>query len=174
MSITATSSIQFFWQTPAVAPAFQSGVSLHSHTMCSEESLSMVPKYTCRVPYLGDAIRRQQSEYSRYNSKAFNFADAFWTPPLAPRQAYRLEEKQVQRRFKLPALVSLTDHDDTRAASMLRVMDRFRKVPISIPSGPSRTARRSFTWACTTCPSPMPLPSARSSPASRQIRAKTS
>ena len=131
MSVTATSSIQFFWQDPSVAPDFRTGVSLHSHTMCSEESLSMVPRYTAKVPYLGEAIRRQEAEYGRLKAKPFNFGDAFWTPPLAPRQAYRLEEKQVQRRLKLPALVSLTDHDDIRAASMLRVLDRFRKAPVS-------------------------------------------
>jgi hypothetical protein len=131
MSVTATSSIQFFWQHPTIAADFRTGVSLHSHTMCSEESLSMVPRYTAKVPYLGGAIRRQEAEYSRLKDRSFNWADAFWTPPLSPRQAYRLEEKQVQRRFKLPALVSLTDHDDIRAASMLHVMDRFRKAPVS-------------------------------------------
>jgi hypothetical protein len=131
MSVTTTSTVQFFWQNQAVAPEFRSGVSLHSHTMCSEESLSMVPRYTARVPYLGEAIRRQEAEYYLQSGRPFNFADAFWTPPLAPRQAYRLEEKQIQRQFKLPALVSLTDHDDIRAASMLRVLHRFRKIPVS-------------------------------------------
>lgn len=131
MSVTTTTSIQFFRHDPAVAPDFRTGVSLHSHTMCSEESLAMVPKYTAKVPYLGEAIRRQQAEYGRQKPKPFNFGDAFWTPPLAPRQAYRLEEKQIQRRFKLPALVSLTDHDDIRAASKLHILDRFRKAPIS-------------------------------------------
>jgi hypothetical protein len=131
MSVTATSSIQFLGQHPTIAADFRTGVSLHSHTMCSEESLSMVPRYTAKLPYLGAAIRRQEAEYSRLKDRSFNWADAFWTPPLSPRQAYRLEEKQVQRRFKLPALVSLTDHDDIRAASMLHVMDRFRKAPVS-------------------------------------------
>jgi len=117
----------------------RAGVSLHSHTMYSEESLAMVPNYTARVPYLGQAIRRQENEYGRAKGRAFNFADAFWTPPLAPRQAYRVEEKQIQRQFQLPALVSLTDHDDIRAGATLRIMDRFAKVPVStewtIPSG---------------------------------------
>ena len=72
----------------------------------------MVPQYTAKVPYLGEAIRHQELEYHRKKRKRFSFGDAFWTPPLAPRQAYRLEEKQIQRKFKLPALISLTDHDD--------------------------------------------------------------
>jgi hypothetical protein len=131
MSVTARSSLQFFWQDAVIPAEFRAGVSLHSHTMYSEESLGMVPRYTARVPYLGEAIRRQEKEYDRAKGRSFNFEDAFWTPPLAPRQAYRLEEKQIQRKFQLPALVSLTDHDDIRAGANLRIMDRFARVPVS-------------------------------------------
>jgi hypothetical protein len=99
--------------------------------MCSEESLDMVPRYTAKVPYLGAAIRRQEMEYHRLKNKRFSFGDAFWTPPLSPRQAYRVEEKQIKRKFKLPALVSLTDHDDIRAGTQLHVIDRFKNIPIS-------------------------------------------
>lgn len=91
----------------------------------------MVPRYTAKVPYLGRAIRRQEIEYQRLNRKQFSFGDAFWTPPLAPRQAYRLEEKQIQRKFKLPALISLTDHDDIRAGVQLHIIERFKNIPIS-------------------------------------------
>jgi hypothetical protein len=131
MIVTAKNSIQFSWQSPAIPSGFRAGVSLHSHTMYSEESLSMVPHYTAKVPYLGPAIRRQELEYHRKKQKRFSFGDAFWTPPLAPRQAYRLEEKQIQRKLKLPALISLTDHDDIRAGANLQVIDRFQNVPIS-------------------------------------------
>ncbi len=131
MIVTAKNSFQFFWQSPTIPEGFRSGVSLHSHTMYSEESLAMVPQYTSKVPYLGEAIRRQELEYHRKKLRRFSFGDAFWTPPLAPRQAYRLEEKQIQRKFKLPALISLTDHDDIRAGANLRVIERFKNVPIS-------------------------------------------
>ncbi len=91
----------------------------------------MVPRYTTKVPYLGRAIRRQEEDYHLKNQKHFSFSDAFWTPPLAPRQAYRVEEKQIQRKFKLPALVSLTDHDDIRAGAQLHVLERYKPIPIS-------------------------------------------
>jgi hypothetical protein len=131
MVVTAKNSFQFFWQSPTIPAGFRTGISLHSHTMYSKESLAMVPHYTAKVPYLGEAIRRQELEYHRKKRKRFSFGDAFWTPPLAPRQAYRLEEKQIQRKFKLPALISLTDHDDIRAGANLRVIDRFKNVPVS-------------------------------------------
>jgi hypothetical protein len=131
MTVTTKNSFQFFRQPPAVPAGFRSGVSLHSHTMYSEESLCMVPRYTAKVPYLGHAIRRQEVEYHRLNHERFTFDDAFWTPPLAPRQAYRVEEKQIQRKFKLPALISLTDHDDIRAGTQLRVIERLKCIPVS-------------------------------------------
>ncbi len=131
MPITAQTTIQFFWQDPSICKDFRAGVSLHSHTMYSEESLDVVPRYTAKVPYVGSAIRCQAAEYRARKGKSFDFGHAFWTPPLAPRQAYRLEEKQIQRKFQLPALVSLTDHDDIQAGRLLRVLDRFRKTPIS-------------------------------------------
>jgi hypothetical protein len=132
MSVTGQSTFQFFWRNPVVDASFRSGVSLHSHTMHSRESLDMIPRYTAKVPYLGNAIRRQEAKYSRKMGTKLDFTQAFWIPPFTPRQAYRLEEKQIQRRLQLPALVSLTDHDDIRAGSLLRVLDRFSHVPVSV------------------------------------------
>ena len=131
MCVTATTRVQFFWENRSVPSEFRTGVSLHSHTMYSEESLEIIPRYTAKIPYLGSAIRRQSEEFNRKNGFELDFARAFWTPPCAPRQAYRLEEKQIQRQFQLPGLVSLTDHDDIRAGTLLRMLDRFRNAPIS-------------------------------------------
>jgi hypothetical protein len=131
MSVTAMTKLRFFWRDGLIPKEFRAGVSLHSHTMHSKESLEMVPRYTKGVPYLGAAIRRQQAEYCRKKGRNFDFQHAFWTPPLTPRQAYRLEEKQIQRRLQLPALVSLTDHDDVQAGILLQVLDRYRNVPVS-------------------------------------------
>ena len=141
MPVTAATKLQFFWRDPYVSKEFRTGVSLHSHTMYSEESLDMVPRYTRKLPYLGAAIRRQQVEYNSRKDCEFDFSNAFWTPPFAPRQAYRIEESQIQRLFQLPALVSITDHDDIRAGIRLRVLERFRSAPIStewtVPFGPT-------------------------------------
>lgn len=141
MPVAATTKLQSFWRDGSVSKEFRTGVSLHSHTMYSEESLDIVPRYTHRAPYLYATIRRQQAEYSRKTGRDFDFRHAFWTPPFAPRQAYRIEEKQIQRQFQLPALVSITDHDDIRSGTLLRVLERFRGAPIStewtVPFGPT-------------------------------------
>jgi hypothetical protein len=137
--VTSETTFQFFWRARrkqgavscSIPDAFCSGVSLHSHTMFSEESLEMIPQYTSKLPYVGRAVRRQGAEYTAKRGRKFDFSGAFWTPPLTPRQAYRVEEKQIRRRFQLPALVSLTDHDDIRAPTLLRVLTQFRHAPVS-------------------------------------------
>ncbi len=140
MAVTAQTSLQFLVKGPIgqssgglcrVPDRFKAGVSLHSHTMFSEESLDLVPRYTANLPYFGNAIRRIRTRHDAAQSQPLNFNHAFWTPPLSPCQAYRLEEKQIERHFKLPGLISLTDHDDARAAALLGVIQRFRNAPVS-------------------------------------------
>ncbi len=123
MSVTATTELQFFWENRSIGKDFQTGVSLHSHTMYSQETLAMVPRWAARAVGAGA------------------LADGFWRPPLSPRQAYRLEQKQIEKQLDLSGLVSLSDHDDMRAGRLLRVMDRFRDAPVStewtVPFGPT-------------------------------------
>lgn len=113
-----------------VAKQFRSGVSLHSHTMHSKEDLNVLFNHIGNVP----TLRRPFPNHIDYGR-------AYWTPPLSPRQAYRLEEKQIHRQLQLPALVSLTDHDDIQAGVTLRVIERYQHVPVSmewtVPFGPT-------------------------------------
>jgi len=95
-------------------------VSLHSHTMHSEEGLEIVPDWIAAALSI-----------DHEKGAALNFRNAFWTPPLTPRQAHSLEEEQIETQLQLPGLVSLTDHDDVGAGRLLRVLDRFHHAPIS-------------------------------------------
>lgn len=121
MKDQANTTFQFFWKSSSVHKDFRSGVSLHSHTMYSEESLDILPRYTGHIPVLKHVLDQSVVDYNR----------AFWTPPLSPRQAYRLEEKQITRKLQLPGLISLTDHDNIKAGMLLRVLDRSRHAPVS-------------------------------------------
>lgn len=131
MPVTAATSCQFFWRESAVSSRFRAGVSLHSHTMYSEESLHGASRFMAAVPYLCRAIQRQETEYRRAHGVVLNLQEGFWTPPLTAGQAYRLEQKQIERSFQVPGLISLTDHDDIRAGSQLAVLERFANAPIS-------------------------------------------
>ena len=98
-------SIHLCWKDPDSPSRFKTGVSLHSHTSCSEESLDIVPRYTAKVPYLGRAIRAQQKRYQEIHGKPLDWAQAYWTPPLSPHLAYEVECRQIKR-YGLKPLVS--------------------------------------------------------------------
>src|SRR3954464_11224389 len=102
------STFQFFWRDRSVRPQFRSGVSLHSHTMYSEESLEIVPRYTARVPFLAEQLLHASHRNKNDGGRPLDFANGFWTPPLSPRQAYKLEERQIEEKLGLTGLVSLT------------------------------------------------------------------
>jgi hypothetical protein len=131
MPVAAATHSQFFWRDRSIRSRFRAGVSLHSHTMYSEESLYGASVFIAAVPYLRRAIQRQEAEYRRAHNISVDLQHGFWTPPLTPRQAYRLEQKQIEQRFQLPGLVSLTDHDDIRAGAQLTVLQRFSSAPVS-------------------------------------------
>jgi hypothetical protein len=139
MSVTANTRIQLLWEHRKVSAAFQAGVSLHSHTMYSEESLGIIPPCIVDVCYRAGCLQRRSASGDPLGR--IELTDAFWTPPLSPRQAYRLEQRQIETQLQLPGLVSLTDHDNIRAGALLRVLNEFRQAPIgtewSVPFGPT-------------------------------------
>jgi hypothetical protein len=117
-----TSSIQFLWRDPAAARYFGTGVCLHGHTMHSQECLSFLPRYLHKVPGVSQAVRRYgQADFSR----------AYWTPPLSPASALRLEREQIGNLGLLP-IVSITDHDDIEAGFALQVTTDRREAPVSV------------------------------------------
>ena len=130
--------LHYFWRDRSVRKRFQSGVSLHSHTLHSKENLAFIPRYTARIPLVSTAIRQQEDRYRMLNGRQLDFSRAFWCPPLAPREAYDVERQQLQQ-LGLDALVPLSDHDDIQAGSMLRVVDPTTPISVewTVPFGPS-------------------------------------
>jgi len=120
--------IQLAWKSTAVERGHQSGVSLHSHTLCSRESLGFIYRLAARVGFIDSAIRRGQ----RRHGEGFNLTRGWWTPPLTPRAAWDLERNQIESAFGLPALVSLTDHDNIDAALSLHQDDIQTGIPVSV------------------------------------------
>ncbi|MBZ5606499.1 MAG: hypothetical protein LAO79_29775 [Acidobacteriia bacterium] len=130
-------NLHLLWRDRAVLSRFRTGVSLHSHTLYSEESMAFVPRYTGAVPFVGHAIRQQERRYFERTGRPLDFSRAFWRPPLAPSEALELEKRQIEDTLDLDALVSLSDHDDIQAPVLLSLVDP--KIPVSVewtvPSG---------------------------------------
>jgi hypothetical protein len=136
-----STQLRFLWDNNAAARQFRSGVSLHGHTMHSHEDISFLPQYAYRVPFVSQAVRRQERIYRQQWGRELDYSRVYWTPPLPPREALALESTQLEERLGLDALVSLTDHDEIEACLQLQVLDSARPVPVStewtVPFGPS-------------------------------------
>jgi len=126
-----TSHITSNWREPLSAAAYSTGVSLHSHTSLSEETLSFIQAMSAHFPGVGLLQRHYEKLcLKRYNLK-LDFQRANWRPPLQPRMAYELESKQI-RRLGLYPLVSITDHDTIEGTLLLRAVPSSRHIPMSV------------------------------------------
>ncbi len=119
-------SIRFAWRDRRWAGGYQSGVSLHSHTMHSRECLWFLPRYLHPVPVVSQLVRRYERAPHRVD-----FTRAWWTPPLSPASALDVEREQIAN-LGLHPMVSLTDHDDIEAGTALGVTTDSAEVPLSV------------------------------------------
>jgi hypothetical protein len=123
------------------ARSFQTGVSLHSHTLHSREPLSFLYRLAERAGPICGALKRSEAQFRGKDGSQLDLARAWWTPPAGPLEAWLLERNHIERRFGLAALVSLTDHDDIDAPLKLRVLGECRHAPVSVewtvPYGPT-------------------------------------
>src|ERR1035437_1585651 len=78
-------------------------------------------------PLLARLERRSQANHGM----AVNYSAAYWTPPLTPKLAFELESKQIEKLDHDP-MVSLSDHDNTKAPMLLRTVPSARQIPVSV------------------------------------------
>jgi hypothetical protein len=112
--------------------SFRTAVSLHGHTLHSRESLGFIYKFARSFPPLRAALTRGERRYREVHGTALDLNRAWWTPPLAPHDAWLLEQRHIEESLCCRALVSLTDHDNIDAPLALRVLDECHTVPVSV------------------------------------------
>jgi hypothetical protein len=123
--------IHFLPSHRSVIRAFRTGVSLHSHTEFSQEELSGLPRHLERMPVVSHFLRREMERYRAKTGQPVDFSRAYWRGPLDARSAHELEKRQIER-LDLPALVSLTDHDNIDAGLQLRSEGIVSDSPVSV------------------------------------------
>jgi hypothetical protein len=126
------STISYLWREPKAAKGFTTGVSLHSHTNQSKETLDFIADLSRDWGMLQPIMRWAERRSHRSSGIMPDYARSYWTPPLTPRIAFDLERSQIEDKLQIPALVSLTDHDDINAPLLLRSVDSARHIPISV------------------------------------------
>lgn len=140
--MTPSSQLHFAWHdAPGLLRRFQTGVSLHSHTMHSQESLDFLPAIARKVPVVRQAVDYEERQYEKRHGRRPAYDTAYWTPPASEREAFQLERKQISETLGLAPLVSLSDHDSLEASMHLHVVEKPETVPVSVewtvPFGPS-------------------------------------
>jgi hypothetical protein len=135
-----SSTILLQWKNAAAAGRFRTGVSLHSHTLHSRESLDFIYRAATHAPILRAAIRHGEAAHRKRHGAALDFSRGWWTPPLGAHDAWLLERSQIEAQDR-DAIVSLTDHDNIEAPVSLQVLDECQGTPISVewtvPFGPT-------------------------------------
>ncbi len=135
-----TSQVSYSAHFASPASQFSTGVSLHSHTSHSIESLTFIHAMFLEYPALRPIFRYYERVSRQRHGVELDFLAAHWRPPLVPRMAFDLESRQI-RALGLHPLVSITDHDDIQAPLLLRTVPSARHIPMSlewtVPFGPT-------------------------------------
>jgi hypothetical protein len=119
----------YAWRNPEVTKNFRSGISLHSHTSQSRETLKFLSVFGSRYTFMRHMMDRLEQRARANHGMQVDYGRSYWTPPAYPRLAFDLESEQIERHGLAP-MVSLTDHDSIQACLALQD-DPGATVPIS-------------------------------------------
>lgn len=125
------SSISYLWRDRNAPKGFRTGVSLHSHTNQSHETLDFLANFGNQFPVVRPFLNRLESRSQAKYGITVRYAAAYWTPPMTPRLAFDLESHQIEA-LDLNSMVSITDHDNIRAPMLLRTVASARGIPVSV------------------------------------------
>jgi hypothetical protein len=124
--------VSCLWKEAGAAVPYRAAVSLHGHTNRSKEGLYFIVEYASRRTLLRRALATQERRAQTKSAITVDFWKAYWTPPLSPLAAFRLERDQIESGLGLAGMISLSDHDTIEAPMLLRVMPEARHIPISV------------------------------------------
>jgi hypothetical protein len=125
-------SVSYLWREPKAAEGFTAGVSLHSHTNQSKETLDFIAELSTEWGVLQPLMRWCEERCLKTTGIRPDYARSYWTPPLTPKLAIDLERVQIEDKLQMPAMVSITDHDDINAPMLLRALPSARQIPVSL------------------------------------------
>jgi len=138
-----TSTISYLWRDPSAPRPFQTGVSLHSHTNESQETLDFVADWGSQYALVKPLLERLEKRSGGRHGITLNWETSYWTPPLTPKLAFDLESDQIAKQGLQP-LVSISDHDNIQAPLKLRSIPSSRHIPISVEWSAPYGGKQSF------------------------------
>lgn len=124
-------SVLHLWRNPAACQGFGSGVSLHSHTNQSRETLKFLAMLGTRYRLMRALMQRLEKRSAGRHGLPVDYNLSYWTPPMPPKLALDLERAQIEK-LGLAPVVSLSDHDNISAPLLLRSVMGEPQSPISV------------------------------------------
>lgn len=125
------SKVFYSWRSSEVTKKFQSGVSLHSHTNQSRETLKFLAVVGSRYSFMRRLMQRHEQRAEANHGMRVEYGQSYWTPPAAPKLAFDLEGGQIEK-LDLAPIVSLTDHDCIEAQRLLQTERSEKDSPVSV------------------------------------------
>ena len=130
-SMAGLRRISYLWKDADSAGEYSTGVSLHSHTNQSKETLDFLANFGAEYEWVRKLVNIGETRARQRYGISIDYAASYWTPPLTPRLAFDLESKQIEKLNVMP-LVSITDHDNISAPMLLRTVASARHIPVSV------------------------------------------
>lgn len=127
----AQSTISYLWRDQNASRGFRSGVSLHSHTNQSRETLDFLANFGNQFPLMRPLMSRLERRAQQNHGFKVDYAASYWTPPMTPKLAFDLERRQIEK-LDVMGMVSITDHDNIQAPMLLRTVPSARQIPVSV------------------------------------------
>ena len=127
----AHSTISYLWRDKSAPQGFRTGVSLHSHTNQSHETLDFLANFGNQYPVMRPLLSRLEGRSEAVHGVRVNYAASYWTPPMTPKLAFDLETRQIEN-LNIASMVSITDHDNIKAPMLLRTVPSARQIPVSL------------------------------------------
>lgn len=127
----ANSTISYLWRDPKAAVEFKTGVSLHSHTNQSKETLDFLANLGNRCVWIRPLLSRLERRAEAVQGLHIDYSASYWTPPMTPKLAFDLECRQIEK-LDLAPMVSISDHDNIKAPMLLRTVPSARGIPVSV------------------------------------------
>ena len=93
----ATSTVSYLWRDQDAPKGFRTGVSLHSHTNQSKETLDFLANLGSRYAAIRPVLARLESRAESMHGVRINYAASYWTPPMTPKLAFDLESGQIEK-----------------------------------------------------------------------------
>jgi hypothetical protein len=125
------STISYLWRDKDASRGFRTGVSLHSHTNQSMETLDFLANFGNQFPVMRPLLSRLERRAEEMHGLRVNYAASYWTPPMTPKLAFDLESRQIEK-LGLASMVSISDHDNIKAPMLLRTVPSARQIPVSV------------------------------------------